>query len=146
MSTGYSTLYGDLAGGFAVIKDIYKTMVYRLAEYRNRAAGYNLIPENIIHKAPTAELRENQKDQDTLPDYDLLDKILYNYIERNITYTEILALKKFNPEIVKKVITMVDQSEYKRRQSPPGIKISKVSFGKDRRMPITNGYLLKNKL
>lgn len=142
MSTGYSTLYGDLAGGFAVIKDVYKSMVYRLAEHRNGLPTGAVIPENIMRKAPTAELKENQKDSDTLPEYGVLDSILYYYIEKNRTYTEILNLKRFDPRTVSRVITLVDKSEYKRRQAPPGIKISEVSFGKDRRMPITNGYLL----
>ncbi len=139
MSTGYATLYGDMAGGFAVIKDVPKTMVYRLAEFINRVEQYDLIPENILKKAPTAELRRNQKDSDSLPEYDLLDAILYQYIEKHLTYKEIVS-KGFNSETVRKVISLVDRSEYKRRQAPPGIKITKVAFGKDRRMPITNGY------
>ncbi len=142
MSTGYATLYGDMAGGFAVIKDVPKTMIYKLVEYRNSLAGYDLIPENIIKKPPTAELRKEQKDTDTLPEYEILDRILYYYIERYLSYREIVA-KGFDKEIVRKVISMVDRSEYKRRQAPPGIKITKVAFGKDRRMPITNGYFIK---
>jgi len=142
MSTGYATLYGDMAGGFAVIKDVPKTMVYKLAEYRNRKAGYDLIPQNILIKPPTAELRKDQKDTDTLPEYELLDRILYFYIEKYLTYGEILK-KGFDKETIKRVISMVDKSEYKRRQAPPGIKITKVAFGKDRRMPITNGYVLR---
>ncbi len=138
-STGYATLYGDMAGGFAVIKDLLKTWVYKIAEYINQKEGYDLIPKNILTKAPTAELRENQKDSDTLPEYELLDKILYYYIERNESYKEVVK-HGFKPEIVKKVIRMIDRSEYKRRQAPPGIKITKLAFGKDRRMPITNGY------
>lgn len=142
MSTGYATLYGDMAGGFAVIKDVPKTMVYRLAEYRNRKEGYDLIPKNILIKPPTAELRKDQKDTDTLPEYEVLDRILYLYIEEYLTYNEILK-KGFDKETIKRVISMVDRSEYKRRQAPPGIKITKVAFGKDRRMPITNGYMIK---
>lgn len=142
MSTGYTTLYGDLAGGFAVIKDVYKTMVYRLVNYRNKMAGDSLIPANIISKAPTAELRKNQKDSDSLPEYPVLDEILYYYIEEHLTYADIIKLKKYDPKMVRKVSILVDKSEYKRRQSPPGIKITKLSFGKDRRMPITNGYTL----
>lgn len=143
MSTGYATLYGDMAGGFAVLKDVYKTLVYKLAYYKNKKAGLDLIPKNIITKEPSAELRKNQKDTDALPDYDILDKILYLYIERHLTYNEIKKLNKFNNNIIKKVINLVDHSEYKRRQAPPGIKITKLSFGKDRRMPITSGYVLK---
>ncbi|MBN1899009.1 MAG: NAD+ synthase [Spirochaetes bacterium] len=139
MSTGYTTLYGDLAGGFAVIKDVPKTLVYQLVHYRNKQSKTELVPARIIHKAPTAELKKDQKDSDTLPPYPLLDKILFLYIEKYLTLPEIMK-KGFQRDMVKKVIGMVDRSEYKRRQSPPGIKISKVALGKDRRMPITNGF------
>ena len=137
MSTGYATLYGDMVGGFAVIKDVPKTLVYKLAAYRNSIG--KVIPESIIAKAPTAELKPNQKDQDTLPPYDLLDKILKEYVEEDKGYDEIVTMG-FNKDIVSKVIDMVDKSEYKRRQSPPGIKITPKAFGRDRRMPITNKY------
>lgn len=137
MSTGYATLYGDMAGGFAVIKDVPKTLVYKLVAYRNTTG--KVIPESVITKAPTAELKLNQKDQDTLPPYDLLDKILKEYIEEDRGYDEIVA-SGFNKDITLKVLNMVDRSEYKRRQSPPGIKITPKAFGKDRRMPITNKY------
>jgi len=137
MSTGYATLYGDMAGGFAVIKDVPKTLVYKLAEYRN-SLGY-VIPKRVLLKAPTAELRANQKDSDTLPKYETLDPILKAYIEEDKDLTNILALG-FGKEVVGKVINMVDKSEYKRRQSPPGVKITPKAFGKDRRMPITNKY------
>ncbi|MFH1441693.1 MAG: NAD+ synthase [Candidatus Omnitrophota bacterium] len=137
MSTGYATLYGDMAGGFAVIKDVFKTLVYKLARYRNSISP--VIPERIIVKAPTAELKPNQKDSDTLPAYEVLDKILKYYIEEDKNWSKIISMG-FNRETVTKVLTMVDKSEYKRRQSPPGIKITPKAFGRDRRMPITNGY------
>lgn len=138
MSTGYATLYGDMAGGFAVIKDIPKTLVYKIAEYRNKMAGFYLIPKNILEKEPTAELKYNQKDSDTLPPYPLLDKIIEDYIEKDKIYTEIKRKYKYNN--LEKIIKMIDKSEYKRRQAPPGIKITPKAFGKDRRMPITNKY------
>lgn len=137
MSTGYATLYGDMAGGFAVIKDVPKTLVYKLVLYRNSVN--EVIPESVITKAPTAELRPNQKDQDTLPSYDMLDKILKEYVEEDKGYDEIVAMG-FDKVTVSKVLNMVDGSEYKRRQSPPGIKITPKAFGRDRRMPITNKY------
>jgi NAD+ synthase (glutamine-hydrolysing) len=137
MSTGYATLYGDMAGGFAVIKDVPKTLVYKLAKYRNGIS--KVIPDRIITKAPTAELRPDQKDQDTLPPYETLDAILKAYIEEDRDLKEIVAMG-FNKETVLKVSNMVDKSEYKRRQSPPGIKITPKAFGRDRRMPITNKY------
>ncbi|HOL21962.1 MAG TPA: NAD+ synthase [bacterium] len=139
ISVGYSTLYGDMAGGFAVIKDVYKTMVYKLARYRNSIS--KVIPERVFTKAPTAELRPNQKDQDTLPPYDILDDILKEYIEKDKSYSEIIS-SGFNEETVKKVIKMVDRSEYKRRQAPPGVKITPKAFGRDRRMPLTNRFSL----
>ena len=137
MSTGYATLYGDMAGGLAVIKDLFKTSVYKLAKYRNSLG--KVIPDTVITKAPTAELRPDQKDIDTLPSYDLLDKILKAYIEEDKGYDEITAMG-FDKDVVLKVLNMVDKSEYKRRQSPPGIKITPKAFGRDRRMPITNKY------
>jgi len=142
MSTGYATLYGDMAGGFAVLKDVPKTLVYELAQFINKKAGYDLIPENILKKAPTAELKYNQKDSDTLPPYDLLDKIIEDYIEKDKTYMDLK--NKYDKQILKKVIKMIDLSEYKRRQAPPGIKITPKAFGKDRRMPITNKYKEEN--
>lgn len=138
MSTGYATLYGDMAGGFAVIKDVPKTVVYKLAKYRN-SFGQKVIPDSIITKEPTAELKPNQKDKDTLPPYDMLDKILKAYVEEDKGINEITSMG-FDKEIVAKVLKMVDRSEYKRRQSPPGIKITPKAFGRDRRMPITNRY------
>lgn len=141
MSVGYATLYGDMAGGFAVIKDVPKTMVYRLARFRN--TQNEMIPERIIKKEPTAELRPGQKDTDSLPAYEILDPILLAYIEEDKSFTDIAAMG-FDKAVVKKVINMVDKSEYKRRQSSPGIKITPKAFGKDRRMPITNWYKITN--
>lgn len=138
-AVGYSTLYGDTAGGFAVIKDVPKAMVYRLAEYVNAKAGKPLIPDSIIQRPPTAELRPNQKDEDSLPPYHLLDKILKEYVEEDRAPEEIV-LSGFPPELVHEVVRMVDRNEYKRRQAPPGIKITPKAFGRDRRLPITNRY------
>jgi NAD+ synthase (glutamine-hydrolysing) len=142
VSVGYTTLYGDMAGGFAVIKDVPKTLVYALAEYRNNRDKKAVIPENIFTKEPTAELREDQKDRDTLPPYDLLDSILKLYIEEDKSFEEIVD-KSYDKETVNKVINMVDRNEYKRRQAPPGIKVTPKLFGKDIRMPITNKYKFK---
>lgn len=139
MSTGYATLYGDMAGGFAVIKDVPKLLVYALSRYRNRIAKKMLIPSSVLTKAPTAELRPNQQDTDSLPPYEILDPILHAYIEEDKSYAEIVKLG-FNAGTVRRVIRMVDTSEYKRRQSPPGIKITQRAFGRDRRIPITNKY------
>jgi NAD+ synthase (glutamine-hydrolysing) len=139
MSVGYATLYGDMAGGFAVIKDVPKTLVYRLARWRNARGDRPVIPQGVLDRAPTAELRENQTDQDTLPPYEVLDPILKLYVEDDRSAEEIAALG-FDPETVARVIAMVDRSEYKRRQAPPGIKITPKAFGRDRRLPITNWY------
>lgn len=140
VSTGYCTLYGDTAGGFAPLKDVTKTQVYKLAKYRNKLAGKELIPESIINRSPTAELKPNQKDQDTLPPYDILDKIIEGYVEKDMTYEELINAG-INKHYVNKAIKMIVQSEYKRRQSPPGIKITHRAFGKDRRYPITNKFV-----
>jgi NAD+ synthase (glutamine-hydrolysing) len=137
MSTGYATLYGDMAGGFAVIKDVPKIMVYKLSRYRNSLGA--VIPERVLTKEPTAELKPGQLDRDTLPVYEELDPILKAYVEEDKDAAEIVSLG-FDGKIVSKVIGMVDKSEYKRRQSPPGIKITPKAFGRDRRMPITNKY------
>lgn len=137
MSVGYATLYGDMAGGFAVIKDVPKTMVYRIAKWRNSRSP--VIPERVLVKPPSAELRPGQKDTDTLPPYEILDPVLKAYIEEDRSFEEIIS-SGCSEECVAKVIRMVDRSEYKRRQSPPGIKITKRAFGKDRRFPITNAY------
>ncbi|MFB3895625.1 MAG: NAD+ synthase [bacterium] len=139
MSTGYATLYGDMAGGFAVIKDVPKMLVYALSRYRNRLAKKQLIPNSVLTKAPTAELRPNQKDSDSLPPYETLDPILQAYVEDDKSYTEIVAMG-FDADTVRRVMRLVDISEYKRRQAPPGVKITERAFGRDRRMPITNRY------
>ena len=138
-ATGYSTLYGDMAGGFAVIKDVPKTLVYQLCNYRNASAGFDIIPQSVITKVPSAELRPNQADQDTLPPYDLLDQVLEAYVEEDRTYEEMLTAG-FPEAVVQQVIRLVDTSEYKRRQAPPGIKITPRAFGRDRRLPIVNRY------
>ena len=139
VSVGYCTIYGDMAGGFSPLKDVFKTMVYELCDYRNKKAGYDLIPRAIITKAPSAELRPNQTDQDSLPPYDVLDAILECYVEREMGVAEIAA-RGFDPGVVRQVARLVDMAEYKRRQAAPGIKITPRAFGKDRRMPITNRY------
>jgi NAD+ synthase (glutamine-hydrolysing) len=139
MSVGYATLYGDMAGGFAVIKDVPKTMVYELARLRNRRDRAEVIPKRIFDRPPTAELKPDQKDEDTLPPYAILDPILKAYVEEDRAPDEIVGMG-FDRATVARVITMVDRSEYKRRQAPIGIKITHRAFGKDRRMPITNRY------
>ena len=139
MAVGYSTLYGDSAGGFAVIKDCPKTLVYALARHRNTAATEELIPPSIIDRPPSAELRPGQRDADSLPAYDVLDPILDGYIEDDLG-REQLILRGFAAEDVDRVIALVDRAEYKRRQAPPGIKITTKAFGRDRRVPITNRY------
>jgi NAD+ synthase (glutamine-hydrolysing) len=141
ISTGYCTLYGDMAGGFAVLKDVMKTTVYRLAAYVNASAGFERIPRLIIEKPPTAELRENQLDTDALPPYDVLDPILKAYVEEDRGLDEMVAMG-FSPDLVRRVIRMVDHNEYKRRQAAPGVKITPRAFGRDRRMPITNRFRL----
>lgn len=138
-SVGYCTLYGDMAGGFSVIKDVSKRLVYELASYRNLREKKEIIPKSIIARAPTAELRPNQKDQDSLPPYELLDTIIDLYIEKNEPLGYIIKKVK-DKELAKKVLNMIDLSEYKRRQAPIGVKITPLSFGKDRRMPITNKF------
>ena len=139
MSVGYATLYGDMAGGFAVIKDVPKTMVYELSHLRNLVGPAPVIPKRILERPPTAELRPDQKDEDSLPPYSILDPILKAYVEEDRALEDIVAMG-FERETVARVIAMVDRSEYKRRQAPLGIKITYRAFGKDRRMPITNGY------
>ncbi|NWF52170.1 MAG: NAD+ synthase [Nitrospirae bacterium] len=139
MSVGYATLYGDMAGGFAVLKDVPKTMIYEICKWKNKKEGRVVIPERVLWKEPSAELKPNQKDTDVLPPYPLLDPILKAYIEDDKSFDEIISLG-CDIDSVKKVIRMVDTSEYKRRQSPPGIKITQRAFGKDRRFPITNKY------
>jgi NAD+ synthase (glutamine-hydrolysing) len=135
VSVGYSTLYGDTAGGFAVLKDVPKTLVYRLIEFRNDG----VVPETIISRPPSAELRADQKDEDSLPPYDVLDAILESYIEDDAD-PEQIVMQGFDADVVDRVITLVERAEYKRRQQPPGVKITPRAFGRDRRMPITNAY------
>jgi len=139
LAAGYSTLYGDMVGGFVVLKDIPKTLVYKLARHRNSQEKKDLIPEDILKREPTAELKPGQKDTDTLPPYPVLDPILKYYVEEDKGFKEIKDLG-FDKETIIKVMQMVDRSEYKRRQAPPGIKITARAFGKDRRLPITNKY------
>jgi NAD+ synthase (glutamine-hydrolysing) len=137
MACGYATLYGDMAGGFAVVKDVPKTLLYELSEWRNQNG--QPIPPSIIDRPPTAELRPDQKDVDSLPPYEVLDPILHAYVEEDRNLEEIVRLG-FDEETVRRVILMVDRNEYKRRQAPPGVKITPKAFGKDRRLPITNRY------
>jgi NAD+ synthase (glutamine-hydrolysing) len=139
MATGYSTLYGDMAGGFAVLKDVPKTLVYELSRWRNAHGGVQIISENVLTKPPSAELRPDQKDEDSLPPYDILDPILERYVENDWDIDEIVEAG-FEREIVQKVIALVDRNEYKRRQAPPGVKITERAFGKDRRLPITSRW------
>ena len=138
-ATGYTTLYGDMAGGFIPLKDVPKTIVYELAQYKNQKKGKEVIPASVLAKAPSAELRPEQKDTDTLPPYDLLDPILQAYVEDDLSIDQIVA-KGFSREMVVRVAQMVDRSEYKRRQAAPGIKITLRNFGRDRRLPITNRF------
>lgn len=137
MAVGYATLYGDMAGGFAPIKDVPKTMVYRLARYRNGLAP--VIPARVLERPPSAELAPGQLDQDTLPPYPVLDAILEMYVERDMAPTDIVAAG-YDAELVRRTVTMIDRNEYKRRQAPPGVRISKRAFGRDRRYPITSGF------
>lgn len=137
---GYATLYGDMAGGFAVLKDVPKTLVYELARWRNEnSSPASIIPQSIIDKPPSAELKPNQKDEDTLPPYAILDGVLKAYVEEDRSYRDIVDLG-YDPQVVQRVIATVDRNEYKRRQAPPGVKITPKAFGKDRRLPIVNRY------
>ncbi|MEK6220156.1 MAG: NAD+ synthase [Psychrobacter cryohalolentis] len=142
LAVGYSTLYGDMAGGFDVLKDVYKSQVYKLASYRNRLEDTPVIPERVITRPPSAELRPDQKDQDSLPDYDVLDGILMSYIDEDMGYQDIIN-KGFDADLVAKVIQMVDNSEYKRSQAPIGTKISHKAFGRERRYPLVNKWSIK---
>jgi NAD+ synthase (glutamine-hydrolysing) len=139
MSVGYSTLYGDSAGGFAVIKDVPKNLVYRVSREVNRVEGREAIPESVLDKEPSAELRENQRDTDSLPPYEVLDPILEAYIEEDKGVSEIVAAG-FDEDDVRRIVGLVDRAEYKRRQAPTGIKVTGRAFGRDRRMPITNRF------
>jgi NAD+ synthase (glutamine-hydrolysing) len=139
LSVGYATLYGDMAGGFALLKDVFKTDVFRLARHLNDRAGHELIPVSIIERAPSAELRENQRDEDSLPPYDELDRALEAYVELDRSHEELVA-DGFDPEVVDRALAMIDRAEYKRRQAPPGVKLRSKAFGRDRRTPITNRW------
>jgi NAD+ synthase (glutamine-hydrolysing) len=139
LSVGYATLYGDMAGGFAVLKDVFKGMVYRLVRWRNERAGREIVPASVLERAPSAELRHEQLDEDSLPLYDVLDRILAGYVERDLDADQ-LVRQGLDREDVERVIRMVDGAEYKRRQAPPGIRISTKAFGRDRRLPITNRF------
>jgi NAD+ synthase (glutamine-hydrolysing) len=139
MAVGYATLYGDMAGGYAVLKDVPKTLVYELCEYRNSLAGHDLVPRAVITKPPSAELRPDQRDDESLPPYDVLDPILEGYVERDLTVLDLVSAG-FDAATVRRVIDLVDRAEYKRRQAPPGPRVTSRGFGKDRRMPITNLY------
>jgi NAD+ synthase (glutamine-hydrolysing) len=139
MSVGYATLYGDMAGGFAVLKDVYKGQVYELVRWRNEQDGSGLVPASVLDRPPSAELRYEQRDDESLPPYEVLDQILEGYIEEDLDAAE-LVHRGLPAAEVERVIRMVDRAEYKRRQAPPGIKISTKAFGRDRRLPITNRH------
>ena len=139
LSVGYATLYGDMAGGFALLKDVFKTDVFRLREHLNERAGRELIPQTIIDRAPSAELRDDQLDQDSLPPYPDLDRVLEAYVELDRSREELLA-DGFDPDVVDRALAMIDRAEYKRRQAPPGVKLRPKAFGRDRRTPITNRW------
>ena len=138
MATGYATLYGDMVGGYSVLKDVFKTLVYELARWRNK--DQEIIPQNTIEKPPSAELRPNQKDSDSLPPYEILDAILEMYVHQDMGTEEIVS-EGYDQDLVVQVARMVDRNEYKRRQAAPGVKITTKAFGKDRRLPITNAYV-----
>jgi NAD+ synthase (glutamine-hydrolysing) len=139
LSVGYATLYGDMAGGFALLKDVFKTDVFRLAHYLNKRAGRELIPQTIINRAPSAELRHNQRDQDSLPPYDALDRVLEAYVEQDRSREE-LSQDGFDADVVERALALIDRAEYKRRQAPPGVRLTPKAFGRDRRTPITNRW------
>jgi NAD+ synthase (glutamine-hydrolysing) len=139
MATGYSTLYGDMAGGFAVIKDVPKMLVYALCEDVNRRAGREIVPRSVIEKPPSAELRPDQKDEDSLPPYSVLDLIIEGYVEDDRSIADLIAAG-FDRDTVVRVTRLVDRAEYKRRQAAPGVRVSTKAFGKDRRLPITNRW------
>jgi NAD+ synthase (glutamine-hydrolysing) len=139
LSVGYSTLYGDLAGGYALIKDVFKTDVFRLVAYLNERAGRELVPRSILERAPSAELRADQLDADSLPPYDQLDQVLEAYVELDRSREELIA-EGFDPDVVERALALIDRAEYKRRQAPPGVKLRPKAFGRDRRTPITNRW------
>ncbi|MDH4102307.1 MAG: NAD+ synthase [Thermoleophilia bacterium] len=138
LAVGYSTLYGDMVGGFALLKDVFKTDVFRLAEHLNERAGRELIPRTTIERAPSAELRDDQRDADSIPAYEVLDPVLEAYVEEDRSREELLV--EFDPEVVERAVSLVDRAEYKRRQAPPGVKLRPKAFGRDRRTPITNRW------
>jgi NAD+ synthase (glutamine-hydrolysing) len=139
LSVGYATLYGDMAGGFALLKDVYKTDVFRLAQHLNERAGRELIPASVIERAPSAELRPDQRDEDSLPPYAKLDEVLEAYVELDSSREE-LTSNGFDPDVVERALAMIDRAEYKRRQAAPGVKLRPKAFGRDRRIPITNRW------
>jgi NAD+ synthase (glutamine-hydrolysing) len=139
MAVGYSTLYGDTAGGFAVIKDVPKTLVYELCRDRNTRAGRAILPQRVLSKPPSAELRPDQRDDQSLPPYEVLDPLLEGFVEDDLTRSELVE-RGFDPALVDRVTRLVDVAEYKRRQTPPGVRVTAKAFGKDRRVPITNRY------
>jgi NAD+ synthase (glutamine-hydrolysing) len=139
LSVGYATLYGDMAGGFALLKDVFKTDVFRLARHLNERAGHELIPQSIIDRAPSAELRDNQLDEDSLPPYPALDQVLAAYVEEDRSAEE-LSNDGFDADVVQRAVALIDRAEYKRRQAPPGVRLRTKAFGRDRRTPITNRW------
>jgi NAD+ synthase (glutamine-hydrolysing) len=139
LSVGYATLYGDMAGGFALLKDVFKTDVFRLARHLNERVGRELIPASIIERAPTAELRDNQLDEDSLPPYPALDRVLEAYVEQDRSREE-LSADGFDRDVVERALALIDRAEYKRRQAPPGVRLTPKAFGRDRRTPITNRW------
>jgi NAD+ synthase (glutamine-hydrolysing) len=139
MATGYATLYGDMVGGFAVIKDVPKTLVYALCADRNERAGRELVPASVLSKPPSAELRPDQKDTDSLPDYSELDPLIEGYVEDDLSAGDLID-RGFDAAVVRRITKLVDRNEYKRRQAPPGVRVSPKAFGKDRRLPITNRW------
>ena len=138
LAVGYSTLYGDMVGGFSLLKDVFKTDVYRLAEHLNTRAGRDVIPRSTIERAPSAELRDDQRDSDSLPPYDALDPVLEAYVEEDRSREELV--EQFDPQVVERAVALIDRAEYKRRQAPPGVKLRPKAFGRDRRTPITNRF------
>jgi NAD+ synthetase len=141
MATGYATLYGDMAGGFAVVKDIVKTLVYKLSYWRNGQG--EVIPQRVIDRAPSAELAPGQVDQDTLPPYEILDAVVERFMERDLSPDQI-ASAGYDRDVVRKIVRLIQANEYKRRQAPPGVRITPRSFGKDWRFPITSGFRPKS--
>jgi NAD+ synthase (glutamine-hydrolysing) len=139
LSVGYATLYGDMAGGFALLKDVFKTDVFRLSRHLNERAGRELVPVSTIERAPSAELRADQLDEDSLPPYPALDRVLEAYVELDRSREE-LTRDGFDPGVVERALALVDRAEYKRRQAPPGVKLRPKAFGRDRRIPITNRW------